>query len=150
MADQKLFNNNKAAFPVTITLDAIPENFAAAQDQIRDHIAPFPCSMRTLLELDMIVEEVFINIAHYAYGDHRGKAYIDLSIDESDSSLIMTFRDSGTPYDPLKKESPDITSSAEERAIGGLGIFLIQKYSDDLSYEFADGENRLTIRKKLD
>ena len=81
MADQKLRKNNKVASPITIALDAIPENFAAVQDWIRDHLASVSCSMRTLLELDMIVEEVFINIANYAYGNQIGKAWVDLFMD---------------------------------------------------------------------
>ena len=150
MADHKLPRINKAAFPVTLSSEAVPENFAVIQEQVRDLLGPFPCSMRTLLELDMIIEEVFINIANYAYEDHKGTVEIDLSLDEESCSLEMTFRDSGVPYDPLKKESPDLSSPAEKRAIGGLGIFLVQKYSDALSYRYTDGENRLTIRKKLD
>ena len=149
MADHKLLNNNTAASPVTITMAARPENFAEAQDRIRDYLAPFPCSMRTLLELDMLVEEIFINIANYAYPQGGGSVWIDLSVNEGGDTLVMTFRDTGTPYDPLKKESPDITSPAEQRAIGGLGIFLVQKYSDALSYKFENSENRLTICKKI-
>ena len=149
MADQKLLNSDKAAFPVTVTVDAIPENFASVQDRIRNLLASLSCSMKTLLELDMIVEEVFINIANYAYEDHIGKAWVDLALKDDGDNLVMTFRDNGLPYNPLEKESPDITSPAEHRAIGGLGIFLVQKYSDALSYEYADGENRLTICKKL-
>ena len=149
MADFKLPRLNKAALPITISSDAVPENFAAVQEKVRELLEPFSCSMRTLLELDMIVEEVFINIANYAYEDHKGLVRIDLSLDEDGRSLEMTFRDSGIPYDPLKKETPDLSSPAEQRAIGGLGIFLVQKYSDSLSYHYIDGENRLTIRKKL-
>ena len=149
MADNKLPKLNKAALPVTISSDAVPENFAAVQDKVRDLLASFPCSMRTLLELDMIVEEIFINIANYAYENHNGVVRIDLTLNEDDRSLEMTFRDSGVPYDPLKKKSPDLSSPAEQRAIGGLGIYLVQKYSDSISYLYKDGENRLTIRKKL-
>ena len=149
MADQKLRKNNKVASPITIALDAVPENFAAVQDWIRDHLASVSCSMRTLLELDMIVEEVFINIASYAYNEHIGTVTLDLSLDEANNMLYLTFRDTGVPYDPLKKESPDLSAPAEKRPIGGLGIFLVQKYSDVLSYEYADNENRLTIGKKL-
>ena len=149
MADQKLRKQNTVAFPITMTLDAVPENFAAVQDWIREHLASIPCSVRTLLELDMIVEEVFINIANYAYGKQIGKAWVDLSMDDSGKHLIMTFRDKGIPYDPLKKETPDLKSPAEKRAIGGLGIFLVHEYSDSLSYQYKDGENQLTISKKI-
>lgn len=72
-----------------------------------------------------------------------------ISLDEANNMLYLTFRDTGVPYDPLKKESPDLSAPAEKRPIGGLGIFLVQKYSDVLSYEYADNENRLTIGKKL-
>ena len=106
--------------------------------------------MRTLFELDMVVEEVFINVASYAYPDSTGMVSLDLTLDEEQNFLCLTFRDSGIPYDPLRKQSPDLSAPAEKRPIGGLGIFLVQKYSDSLSYEYADGENRLTIGKKLD
>ena len=149
MADEKLFNKKMPVLPVTITSIAVPANYALVQDQIREYLAPIPCNMRTLLELDMIVEEVFINIASYAYGDRTGHALIDLSFENDGGYLTMRFRDKGKPYNPLKKESPDISSPAENRTIGGLGIFLVQKYSDSLSYEYVDGENRLTIRKKI-
>ena len=115
MADHKLPRINKAAFPVTLSSEAVPENFAVIQEQVRDLLGPFPCSMRTLLELDMIIEEVFINIANYAYEDHKGSVKIDLSLDEESCSLEMTFRDSGVPYDPLKR-SPLISLLPQKSA----------------------------------
>lgn len=132
-----------------ITLSAIAANFAVAQDQVREFLESVPCSMRTLLELDMVVEETFINIANYAYSDGIGTVTLVLSLSENKDTLYLTFRDSGVPYDPLKKETPNLSAPAAERPIGGLGIFLVQEYSDSLSYEYADGENRLTICKKL-
>ena len=116
---------------------------------MRSFLDSVPCSMRTLFELDMVVEEVFINVANYAYPDNAGMVSLDLSLDREQNFLYLTFRDSGIPYDPLRKQSPDVTAPAEKRPIGGLGIFLVQKYSDSLSYEYAEGENRLTIGKKL-
>lgn len=150
MADRKLTGKKRAASPVTITLDAIPAKFSAAQEQIRKYIGAFPCSMKTLLELDMIVEEIFINIAKYAYEKKTGLVLIDMSVDEENNTIELTFRDTGKPYDPLKRSSPDLSAPAEERSIGGLGIFLVRKYSDYLSYKYLNGENRLTIRKTLD
>ena len=150
MGDLKPINTNKAVSTQTITLTAVPENFAAAQEHVRSFLDSASCSMRTLFELDMVVEEVFINVASYAYPDSTGKVSLDLTLDREQNFLCLTFRDSGIPYDPLRKQSPDLSAPAEKRPIGGLGIFLVQKYSDSLSYEYADGENRLTIGKKLD
>ena len=133
----------------TFILEAVPENFAAAQEQVRAFLAPCSCSMRTLLELDMLVEEIFINIASYAYPDKRGTAAIDLALNDKKDAITITFRDSGIPYNPLEKPSPDLSSPASARQIGGLGIFLVQKYADQLSYVYEDGENRLSLRKVL-
>ena len=149
MVDHRLHEGQIAKNSLSFTLKALPDNYSAAQEQVQDFLSPYGCKMRTLLELDMIVEEIFINIASYAYGEKEGLASIDLSINDSADMLTMTFRDSGIPYDPLKKESPDITSGAMDRAVGGLGIFLVQKYADGMSYEYKGGENCLTIRKKL-
>ena len=149
MGDHKAISINAPGRTQTYVFEAIPERFEQAQQQVRAFLEPVGCSMRTIFELDMVVEEVFINIANYAYGKQIGKAWVDLSMDDSGKHLIMTFRDKGIPYDPLKKETPDLKSPAEKRAIGGLGIFLVHEYSDSLSYEYKDGENRLTICKKL-
>ena len=133
----------------TFILEAVPENFAAAQKQVRAFLEPCSCSMRTLLELDMLVEEIFINIANYAYPDGTGTAAIDLALNDKKDAITITFRDSGIPYNPLEKPSPDLSSPASARQIGGLGIFLVQKYADQLSYVYEDGENRLSLRKVL-
>jgi anti-sigma regulatory factor (Ser/Thr protein kinase) len=133
----------------TFTLEAAPENFAAAQKQVRAFLEPCSCSMRTLLELDMLVEEIFINIANYAYPNGTVTAAIDLALNDNNDTLTITFRDKGIPYNPLERTSPDITSPASARQIGGLGIFLVQKYSDQLSYSYEGGENRLTLHKVL-
>ncbi len=149
MVDHRQQPDPAAIQSSSFTLKALPANFSAAQDKVRAFLEPYPCSMRTLLELDMLIEEVFINIAHYAYTDGEGDATIILSLNDSKDTLRMTFCDKGIPYNPLLKESPDITSDANSRAIGGLGIFLVQKYADDLSYEHKDNENRFTIYKKI-
>lgn len=150
MGDHKAININAPGRTQTYVFEAIPERFEQAQQQVRAFLEPVGCSMRTIFELDMVVEEVFINIASYAYNEHIGTVTLDLTLDEAGNMLYLTFRDTGVPYDPLKKESPDLSAPAEQRPIGGLGIFLVQKYSDVLSYEYADNENRLTIGKKLD
>ena len=99
------------------------------------------------MDLDLAVEEIFVNIANYAYGDEKGTAEIILS--KNNNAVSLTFIDQGTPYDPLAKPDPDTTLGASERQIGGLGIFLVKKVMDETSYEYKDGSNRFTIVKKF-
>jgi anti-sigma regulatory factor (Ser/Thr protein kinase) len=101
------------------------------------------------MALCVAIEEVFVNVAHYAYGDGEGD--MDLGIGFDEESRVITFRmaDKGVPFDPLKKPDPDITLSAEERDIGGLGIFITKKTMDSISYAYENGENILTMTKKL-
>ena len=98
-------------------------------------------------KIDVAVEEIFVNIAHYAYGENQGDAEISAIV--SDGVLRIVFSDSGTPFNPLEREDPDITLSAEEREIGGLGIFLTKKFMTSVDYEYKDGKNILAITKKL-
>lgn len=105
-------------------------------------------SPKIAMKIDVAVEELFVNIASYAYAPEQGEARIEVE-DEDPSALSITFTDYGKPYDPLKKEDPDITLSAEERQIGGLGIFMVRKSMDEMNYEYRDGANVLTIKKLL-
>ncbi|MCR4788302.1 MAG: ATP-binding protein [Lachnospiraceae bacterium] len=106
------------------------------------------CNEKAKMQLDIAVEELFVNIAHYAYPDEEnGMAEIEISF--SDDMVNITLYDSGTPYDPLAKPDPDITLSAEERPIGGLGIYMVKKSMDDVRYRHEDGMNILTISKKI-
>ena len=107
------------------------------------------CSMKTMMVIDLCVEEVFVNIASYAYDNEVGDAKIEVELNDDGSEVKMIFSDSGVPYDPLAKEDPDINLSVEERQIGGLGIFLVKKKMDDVIYEYKDGQNVLTLVKKL-
>lgn len=107
------------------------------------------CSMKTMMVIDLCVEEVFVNIASYAYGNEVGNAKVGVELDQDRSQVKLIFSDSGVPYDPLAKEDPDISLSVEERQIGGLGIFLVKKKMDDVIYEYKDGQNVLTLVKKL-
>ena len=149
MADHKTTNKIPDSSSFTITLPAVPESIMDAQKRIRDYVSDLHCNIRSLLELDIIVEETFINIASYAYSDRTGLAMIDLSMVEDGNVLQMVFRDTGGPYDPVQNRSPDISAPAEKRSIGGLGIFLVKEYSDSVIYNYKDGENQLTIRKRL-
>jgi anti-sigma regulatory factor (Ser/Thr protein kinase) len=98
-------------------------------------------------QLDIAVEEIFVNIAHYGYPKEDGTAQICVTLENN--CFFIRFRDQGTPYDPLQKKDPDITLSADDRPIGGLGIFMVKKSMDDVSYEYKDGCNVLLIKKQL-
>ncbi len=105
------------------------------------------CDMRIQLQMDIAVEEIFVNIASYAYEGKEGPSEIIFEL--NDKVAEITFMDSGIPYDPLAKEDPDITLSAEQRQIGGLGIFMVKKSMDDMKYEYIDGKNKLTLFKRI-
>ena len=107
------------------------------------------CPGKAVMLITVALEEIFINIAHYAYPNDSGE--VSLAIDFSSESQTMTFQitDSGIPFDPLSKPDPDITLPAEQRQIGGLGIFMMKRTMDEVSYRYEDGQNRLTMKKVL-
>ncbi len=107
------------------------------------------CSIKVQMQLDVAVEEIFVNIASYAYKPGTGDAHIQFVKLDNPDRVEITFIDSGVPYNPLAKEDPDITLSADEREIGGLGIFMVKKSMDDMTYEYKDGKNILKVSKNL-
>lgn len=118
----------------------------AYADEILESI---DCPMKVQMQIDIAIEEIFVNIANYAYPDSEGNAEITVTPDEDSQGVKIVFEDEGIPYDPLKNEDPDITLSADDRPIGGLGIFMVKKTMNDISYEYVDGKNRLTITKRF-
>ena len=105
------------------------------------------CTMKTITQVALALEEAFVNVANYAYGDKHGT--LDYSISVLDGKLRFTLSDSGIPFDPLAKDDPDISLSAEERSIGGLGIFMVKKIMDEVDYNYSDGKNNLILTKRL-
>lgn len=103
------------------------------------------CPPATQKLIEVSLEELFVNIAHYAYPEGNGWAEIHASV--GDGTAVITLVDAGIPYDQLKRPDPDVTLTAEERQIGGLGIYMVKKEMDDVRYERRDGKNILTIRK---
>ena len=102
-----------------------------------------------LLQIDIAIDELFGNIAHYAYNPDIGPATVRVEVKENPLAVIVTFIDHGVQYDPLATEDPDTTLSAEERKIGGLGIYIVKKSMDEITYEYKDGQNILTIKKNI-
>ena len=102
------------------------------------------CPMKVITQINIAAEEIFVNIAHYS-----GSEKATITVSESDGMAEMTFTDSGRPYNPLEKPDPDITLSAEERGIGGLGVYIVKKTMDGVSYNYRDGCNIFTMRKRI-
>ena len=132
-----------------ITLDATIENIQQVTEFVNDLLEQHNCSMKTQMQLDLAIDELFGNIAHYAYAPAIGSATVEVTFTESPAAVNITFIDEGIPYNPLAKADPDVTLSAEEREIGGLGIFLVKKTMDNMVYKYENNRNILTITKSL-
>lgn len=115
-------------------------------DQLKDH----PYSERIRAQLDVAVEEIFVNIAHYAYPkDQPGWAVIRCQVDQDPLRITIQFIDWGVPFNPLAKKDADITLSAEDRQIGGLGILMVKRSMDGVNYVYENGQNILTLIKEI-
>ena len=132
-----------------ITLDARIENIAAATDFVVEQLEALDCSIKAQTQIDLAIDELFTNIASYAYAPGEGKATVRFEFEEATRMASITFIDWGVPYDPLAKPDPDVTLSAEERAVGGLGIFMIKKTMDRVEYRRENSMNILTIYKTI-
>ena len=132
-----------------LTIDATVDNIPAVTDFVNEQLETHGCSMKALTQIDIAIDELFGNIAHYAYGSNAGSATVRVEITEAPPSAVITFIDGGVPYDPLKKADPDTSLSADERQLGGLGIYMVKKSMDAVEYEYKDGQNILKITKKL-
>ena len=129
--------------------DAVIENLDEVLGFVDAILEENDCPPQVMIQLDVAVEEIYVNIAHYAYRPGIGKATITASFNEESRELTLVFEDSGKKFDPLAKEDPDISLPVEERQIGGLGIFMVKKSMDKVTYEYKDGKNILTIVKKI-
>lgn len=132
-----------------LTLNAAIENIPAVTDFVNEQLESYGCSMKAQMQIDIAIDELFSNIAHYAYAPGVGQATVRVELTEEPLSVIITFIDGGVPYDPLENEDPDTALSAEDRKIGGLGIYMVKKSMDVVSYEYKDGQNILRITKNL-
>ena len=132
-----------------LEIDAKVENLQEVTDFVEANLEKADCPMKTQMQIVVAVEEIFVNIASYAYEGKVGRACVVFEYFENGNYVDITFEDTGIPYNPLEKEDPDITLSAEQRAIGGLGIYMVKKSMDDMRYRYEDGKNILTIEKKL-
>ena len=133
----------------TLTVPAERDQLDVVQSFADEALDQVPCTLEIRLQLQIAVEELFVNIASYAYAPDRGEAVIGCQVEQEPPSVTIQFRDWGKPFDPLAKKDADITLSAEERGIGGLGIYMVKNSMDDVRYQYENGQNVLTIHKNL-
>ena len=131
-----------------ITVPAKVDNIPEVTEFVDSILEACDCPMKVQMQIDIAIDEIFSNIAFYAY-DNEGDATVVIDTEKEPGVIHLTFIDSGKPYDPLEKEDPDVTLSAEERNIGGLGIFMVKKSMDDMVYEYTDGKNILKLKKTM-
>ena len=132
-----------------IELDAKVENLTLATEFIEAFLEKVDHSMKAMMQINIAIDEIFTNIASYAYSFGIGKVKLKVKMSDDPYAVVITFIDNGIPYDPLAKEDPDVTLSAEDRQIGGLGIFMAKKLMDEITYEHRDGKNILVMKKIL-
>ena len=116
---------------------------------VEEELQGYDCPIKTQMAICVAVEEVFVNVAHYAYGDGEGDVSLAIGFDNASRTVTLRLTDKGVAFDPLTKPDPDITLTADEREIGGLGIFITKKTMDTVVYAYENGENILTMIKKI-
>ena len=116
---------------------------------VDDMLEKYECPMKIQMAVCVAIEEVFVNVARYAYKEGEGNVTLGIGFDKESRTISFRMADKGVPFDPLQKPDPDITLSAEDREIGGLGIFITKKTMDSVEYVYENGENVLTMIKKI-
>ncbi len=128
-----------------LKIEAKIENLNKVLDFVSAELETLDCLSKTQKQIRIAVEEIFVNIAYYAYKPETGFALIRITSDENE--IGIEFEDSGKPYNPLEKDDPDITASIEDRPVGGLGIFMVKQIMDLVEYRHVDNKNILKIKK---
>lgn len=132
-----------------LDITAVLENLDTVLQFVDTHLEQAECSPKIQMQIDLAVEEIFVNIANYAYHPETGPATVRVEVRPDGSAVTITFIDHGVPFDPLAKEDPDVTLPSEQRKVGGLGVFLVKQNMDDIQYEYLNGSNILTLKKEL-
>ena len=130
---------------VEANVDKLPQLLAFIDEQLE----MAECPVKAKIQIDIAVEEIFVNIAHYAYASGTGEALIRVEIIEEPAAVQIGFEDSGMPYNSLARKDPDVTLGVQDREIGGLGIFMVKKIMVDVEYEYKDGKNLLTLTESM-
>lgn len=134
----------------TLVVEAVTDNLGRVTEWVEEMLTILDVPMKTKMQILLAVEEVFVNIANYAYAPGVGDAVIRIGYDMDTHTVKLTFLDTGTPYNPLEREDPNTTLSAEEREVGGLGIYLVKESMDKVEYLHNVTYNILTLEKKIE
>lgn len=132
-----------------LTVDATVDNITSVTDFVNEQLEAFECPLKAKIQIDIAIDELFGNIVHYAYKPDVGPVTVKVEVKENHLAVIITFIDNGVQYDPLSAQEPDTTLPAEERSVGGLGIYIVKKSMDEITYEYKDGQNILKIKKNI-
>ena len=138
-----------------LNLDAIKENLPRALSFLDEKLEEMGCPMKVQMQLDIALEELFVNVANYAYkaqleaGQEPGSVSVRVEFTAQPRAVEVTLTDRGIPFNPLDQKDPDTSLPAHERRIGGLGIYMAKKSMDHMHYEYKDGQNILTFRKNF-
>lgn len=132
----------------SINIEAAPDNLMQVQDFIETELLKAGCPPKVMMQIAIAVEEIYINIARYAYCPATGEAIICCDTDHDPTQVTIQFLDHGKPFDPLSKSDMDMDIPAKEREIGGLGILMTKKLMDGVEYRYENGKNILTLKKE--
>ncbi|HBU12909.1 MAG TPA: ATP-binding protein [Clostridiales bacterium] len=124
------------------------ENLAEVMTYVQDGLKEAGCPPQTLRQILLAVEEIFVNIAHYAYRGEKGFVTVKYARLDSPARYALWFCDAGVPFDPTARDAPDISTDLRNRQIGGLGIFLVREMMDKMTYTRENGRNIIYIEKQ--
>ena len=133
-----------------LKLPATVDNISAVTNFVEHELTERNCPKSAKAQINVAIDEIFGNIAQYAYNPENGDATVRVEVTDDPIEVILTFMDKGKPYNPLEKADPDVTLNAKERKVGGLGIFIVKKSMDEIDYHYEDGKNVLRIRKNIE
>ena len=130
-----------------IRISANSDNLYKVLEFIDEELEKAQCSLKVKRQMDIAVEEIFVNIAYYAYCPGVGDVTIEAEVNNNELTVIFT--DSGKKFNPLEKEDPDVSLSCEERKVGGLGVYIVKDSMDEMTYEYKHNHNVLKLKKTL-
>lgn len=131
-----------------IIVDAKKDSIERITDCVNELLDSASCPVKERVQIDLAIDEMLSNVINYAYEGQVGEIAVSMLVSDDKAQIVLTFEDSGVPFDPTRTADPDITLSAEDRKIGGLGIFMVKKTMDKMEYQFKDGKNVLRLVKK--